>query len=89
MVAIFDWHSVPSRKCRSYQETSAPQRKRELDWKEVVRPVSDQENDERNARMSKYPEIVEQGAAYDQGMSKQTQVYAVADGGNGYAKRCK
>jgi len=32
--------------------------------------------------MSKYPEIVEQlvSAAYDQGMSKQTQVYAVADG---------
>lgn len=35
--------------------------------------------------MSKYPEVVGQlvSAAYDQGMSKQTQVYAVADGGNG------
>jgi len=32
--------------------------------------------------MSKYPEVVGQlvSAAYDQGMSKQTQVYAVADG---------
>jgi hypothetical protein len=35
--------------------------------------------------MSKYPEVVGQlvSAAFDWGMSKQTQVYAVADGGNG------
>ena len=35
--------------------------------------------------MSKYPEVVHQlvSAAFGQGMSKQTQVYAVADGGNG------
>lgn len=35
--------------------------------------------------MSKYPEVVGQlvSAAYDQGMSKRTQAYAVADGGNG------
>ena len=38
--------------------------------------------------MSKYPEVVGQlvSAAYDQGMSKQTQVYAVADGGNGRSR---
>lgn len=35
--------------------------------------------------MSKYPEVVGQlvSAAYDQGMSKQTHILAVADGGNG------
>lgn len=37
------------------------------------------------ARMSKYPEVVGYlvRAAVVQGMSRQTQVYAVADGGNG------
>jgi len=35
--------------------------------------------------MSKYPEVVQQlvSAAVDQGMSARSQVYAVADGGNG------
>jgi len=66
----------------------------ESDWKEVrvglARPVSNK-TDERNARMSKYPEVVGQlvSAVFDQGMSKQTQVYAVADGGHGYAKHSK
>jgi hypothetical protein len=38
--------------------------------------------------MSKYPQVVGQlvSAAYDQGMSKRTQVYAVADGGNGRSR---
>jgi hypothetical protein len=38
--------------------------------------------------MSKYPEVVGQlvSAVFDQGMSKQTQVYAVADGGHGLRK---
>lgn len=64
-------------------------RKRESDWKEVrvglVRRVNDKETRTYVARMSKYPEVVGQmvSAAYDQGMSKQTQVYAVADGGKG------
>jgi hypothetical protein len=64
-------------------------RKRESDWKEVrmglACPVSDKEKRTYVARMSKYPEVVGQlvSAAFDQGMSEQTQVYAVADGGNG------
>lgn len=35
--------------------------------------------------MSKYPEVVQQlvSASVDQGMSERSQVYAVADGGNG------
>lgn len=63
--------------------------RRELDWREVrvglARPVQDKAKRTYVAQMSKYPEVVGQlvSAAFNQGMSKQTQVYAVADGGSG------
>lgn len=80
---------LPAEKAEVTKKRRLLKRKRESDWKEVrvglVRPVSDKEERTYVARMSKYPEVVGQlvSAAYDQGMSKQTQVYAVADGGNG------
>lgn len=80
---------LPGEKAEFTKKRQLLKRKRESDWKEVrvglVRPVSDKEKRTYVARMSKYPEVVGQlvSAAYDQGMSKQTQVYAVADGGNG------
>ncbi len=80
---------LPVEKAEVTKKRRLLKRKRESDWKEVrvglVRPVSDKEKRTYVARMSKYPEVVGQlvSAAYDQGMSKQTQVYAVADGGNG------
>lgn len=80
---------LPVEKAEVTKKRRLLKRKRESDWKEVrvglVRPVNNKEKRTYVARMSKYPEIVGQlvSAAYDQGMSKQTQVYAVADGGNG------
>lgn len=83
---------LPVEKAEVTKKRRLLKRKRESDWKEVrvglVRPVSDKEKRTYVARMSKYPEVVGQlvSAAYDQGMSKQTQVYAVADGGNGRSR---
>ena len=80
---------LPVEKAEVTKKRRLLKRKRESDWKEVrvglVRPVNDKEKRTYVARMSKYPEVVGQlvSAAYDQGMSKQTQVYAVADGGIG------
>ena len=80
---------LPAEKAKVTKKRQLLKRKRQSDWKEVrvglARPVSDKEKRTYVARMSKYPEVVGQlvSAAYDQGMSKQTQVYAVADGGNG------
>jgi hypothetical protein len=80
---------LPAEKAEVTKKRRLLKRKRESDWKEVrvglVRPVNDKEKRTYVARMSKYPEVVGQlvSAAHDQGMSKQTQVYAVADGGNG------
>lgn len=80
---------LPLEKAEVTKKRRLLKRKRESGWKEVrvglVRPVSDKEKRTYVAQMSKYPEVVGQliSAAYDQGMSKQTQVYAVADGGNG------
>ncbi len=80
---------LPVEKAEVTKKRRLLKRKRESDWKEVrvglVRRVNDKERRTYVARMSKYPEVVGQlvSAAYDQGMSKQTQVYAVADGGNG------
>lgn len=62
---------------------------RQIDWREVrvgfARPVDQKEQRTFVARMDKYPPVVEQlkWAAYSQGMTSQSQVYAVADGGNG------
>ena len=80
---------LPVEKAEVTKKRRLLKRKRESDWKEVrvglVRPVNNKEKRTYVARMSKYPEVVGQlvSAAYDQGMLKQTQVYAVADGGNG------
>jgi hypothetical protein len=66
-----------------------PHSQRPPDWREVrvglARPVEQKDGRTYVARMSKYPEVVQQlvSAAVDQGMSARSQVYAVADGGNG------
>ncbi len=66
-----------------------PRSQRPPDWREVrvglARPLEHKDERTYVARMSKYPEVVGQlvSAAVDQGMSARTQVYAVADGGNG------
>ena len=80
---------LPVEKAEVTKKRGLLKRKRESDWKEVrvglARPVSDKEKRTYVAQMSKYPEIVGQlvSAGFNQGMTKQTQVYAVADGGNG------
>jgi hypothetical protein len=62
---------------------------RQIDWREVrvglARPLGEQEQRTYVAQVSKYPEVVGHlvSAAVVQGMSMRTQVYAVADGGNG------
>ena len=64
-------------------------KERKIDWREVrvgfARPVNDRQKRTFMARMDKYPVVVEQlvSAAIDQGMGKETEVTAVADGGNG------
>jgi hypothetical protein len=66
-----------------------PKCQRQVDWREVrvglARPLKEREQRTYVARMSRYPEIVGYlvSAAVVQGMSMQTQVYAVADGGSG------
>lgn len=64
-------------------------RKRQTDWREVrvglARPVSEKESRTFVARMGQYAEIAQQlhSAAVNQGLSTYTQVFGVADGGNG------
>jgi hypothetical protein len=66
-----------------------PRSQRPPDWREVrvglARPLEQKEERTYVARMSKYPEVIQQlvSAAVDQGMSSRTRVYAIADGGNG------
>lgn len=66
-----------------------PKCQRQSDWREVrvglARPLKEREQRTYVALMSKYPEVVGHlvSAAVIQGMSVQTKVYAVADGGNG------
>lgn len=66
-----------------------PRYQRRVDWREVrvglARPLGEREQRTYVARMSKYPEVVGYlvRAAIVQGMSRQTQVIAVADVGNG------
>lgn len=66
-----------------------PLSRRPCDWREVrvgfARPVQNQEQRTFVARMSKYPDIVQQlvSAACDQGMKPNTPIFALADGGNG------
>jgi hypothetical protein len=79
---------------QSQKEELTPKRKlkkksRKIDWRETrvgfARPVEHKDQRTFVARMAKYPEIVEQlvGAAYEQGMSTTSQIFAIADGGNG------
>ena len=71
------------------QKRQLPRRQRPSDWREVrvglARPLTQKDGRTYVARMSKYPEVVQQlaSAAVDQGLSARSQVYAVADGGNG------
>lgn len=64
-------------------------KKRTINWREVrvgfARPVDDKKKRTFIARMDKYPAVVQQlvSAAINQGMGKETEVTAVADGGNG------
>ncbi len=80
---------MPIEKSDVTKKRRLPKRKREPDWREVrvglARPLEQKEQRTYVARMSKYPDVVHQlvSAAVDQGMSARTQVYAVADGGNG------
>ncbi len=78
----------------SQQEELTPkrqltQKERKIDWREVrvgfARPVDDKKKRTFMARMDKYPAVVQQlvSAAINQGMGKETEVTAVADGGNG------
>ncbi len=66
-----------------------PKKKRTIEWREVrvglARPLENKEKRTFVALMSKYPEVVNLlvSAAIDQGMSRRSNIYAVADGGNG------
>jgi hypothetical protein len=81
--------SMPIERAEVTKKRQLLKRKRESDWREVrvglARPLQNKEKRTYVARMSKYPEVVQQlvSAAFDQGMSKQTHILAVADGGNG------
>lgn len=64
------------------------QKERKIDWREVrvgfARPVDDRQKRTFMARMDKYPGVVEQlKTAINQGLGTDTEVTAVADGGNG------
>jgi hypothetical protein len=80
---------IPSEKEELTPKRKLKKKSRKIDWKEtrvgLAREVEKKENRTFVALMAKYPEIVEQlvGAAYEQGMSSQSQILAVADGGNG------
>lgn len=71
------------------QKRRLPRSQRSSEWREVrvglARPLNEPEQRTYVAQMSKYPEVVKYlvSAAVVQGMSRRTQVIAVADGGNG------
>ena len=81
--------SVPSEKEELTPLRRIKKRKRQTDWREVrvgfARSVEQKDQRTFVARMSQYPEVVQQlhSAAIDQGLSTYTLVYALADGGNG------
>jgi len=66
-----------------------PEKKRTIEWREVrvglARPLENKEKRTFVAKMSKYPQVVNQlvSAAIDQGMSLLSNVYAVGDGAQG------
>ena len=66
-----------------------PKKLRQIDWREVrvglARPVDHKDQRTFVAKKGKYPQIIEQlvGAADDQGLCEQSQVYALADGAKG------
>ncbi len=79
----------PSQQEELTPKRQIPQKERKIDWREVrvgfARPVDDKKKRTFMARMDKYPAVVQQlvSAAINQGMGKETEVTAVADGGNG------
>lgn len=80
---------LPSQKAELTPKRQLTKKERKIDWREVrvgfARPVDDRQKRTFMARMDKYPVVVEQlvSAAIDQGMGTDTEVTAVADGGNG------
>ena len=71
---------------------SSSKKERTINWREVrvglfcyVQFDDRQKRRSLIARMDKYPAVVKQlvGAAINQGMGKETEVTAIADGGNG------
>ena len=79
----------PSQKAELTPKRQLTKKERKIDWREVrvgfARPVNDRNKRTFIARMDKYPVVVQQlvSAAIDQGMVTDTEVTAVADGGNG------
>ncbi len=79
----------PSEKEELTPKRQLAKKERKIDWREVrvgfARPVDDKNKRTFIARMDKYPVVVEQlvSAAINQGMGTDTEVTAVADGGNG------
>ncbi|WP_019504928.1 UPF0236 family transposase-like protein [Pleurocapsa sp. PCC 7319] len=79
----------PSQKAELTPKRQLAKKERKIDWREVrvgfARPVEDRQKRTFIARMDKYPAVVQQlvSAAIDQGMGTDTEVTAVADGGNG------
>ena len=79
----------PSQKEELTPKRQLAKKERKIDWREVrvgfARPVDDKNKRTFIARMDKYPVVVEQlvSAAIDRGMGTDTEVTAVADGGNG------
>lgn len=71
------------------QKRHLQKKERTTEWREVrvgfARELKNKEKRTFVAKMSKYPEVVNQlvSAAIDQGMSVLSNVYAVGDGGNG------
>ena len=79
----------PAQKVELTTKRHLAPKERKMDWREVrvglARPVDERKKRTFIARMDKYPAVVQQlvGAAINQGMGKETEVTAVADGGNG------
>ena len=79
----------PSPKAELTPKRQLKKKLRTIDWREVrvglARPVDHKDQRTFVAKKGKYPQIIEQlvGAANDQGLCAQSQVYAIADGAKG------
>ena len=80
---------LPSPKAELTPKRQLKKKLRPIDWREVrvglARPVDHKDQRTFVAKKGKYPQIIEQlvGAADDQGLCAQSQVYAIADGAKG------